>query len=304
MTERRFGIFLPSFWPNYGVRNTPQAMQEVAREAEELGFDSLWACDHIVNSETNAGSARCLEPLILMSYLALKFPRLRFGTDVLVLPQRNALLVAKQAATLSVLSEGRFILGIGAGWSEDEFNYLGADFERRGEHANESIALMRALWRGTPISFEGKFYSLKDAWFYPKPDGNGPPIWVGGSSPAALQRASRYGDAWMPFWGKWDAFTNDLIKFAGQVRTLRESDRGESLKIAANVPLRIASESAQFATDNPQPAEQIADTLQLFLAAGLDYIIWNIQSNDLQDYIQQMRLAAEKVMPILQSRSS
>ncbi len=268
MTERKFGIFLPTFWSDYGRRSTTQAMQEVAREAEELGFDALWACDHIVNSERHAGSARCLEPLILMAFLVQQFPRLHFGTDVLVLPQRNAILVAKQAATLSVLSEGRFILGIGAGWSEDEFRYLGADFKRRGAHTNEAIALMKVLWRQTPTSFEGGFYNFKDAWFYPHPEGDGPPIWVGGSSPAALRRAARYGDAWMPFWGKWESFTHDLSKFRGQVQQLRTSESGQTLKIAANVPLRIASESVEFATDTPQPAEQIVDALH-----GGDYVV-------------------------------
>jgi probable F420-dependent oxidoreductase len=276
-------------------------MREVAQAAEELGFDSLWACDHIVNSERHAGSARCLEPLILMASLVQQFPRLHFGTDVLVLPQRNAILVAKQAATLSVLSEGRFILGIGAGWSEDEFRYLGADFERRGAHTDEAITLMRALWRQTPATFEGQFYNIKDAWFYPDPQGDGPPIWVGGSSPAALRRAARYGDAWMPFWGKWEAFTHDLGKFRRQVQRLRRSERGHSLKIAANVPLRIASESVEFATGTPQPAEQIVAALQPYLEAGLEYVIWNIQSKGLTDYIKQMRLAVEQVMPALQS---
>ena len=299
-TERKFGIFLPTFWSDYGLRSTAQAMREVALAADELGFDSLWACDHIVNSEKHAGSARCLEPLILMSYLVQQFPRLHFGTDVLVLPQRNAILVAKQAASLSVLSEGRFILGIGAGWSEDEFRYLGADFERRGAHTDEAIALMKVLWRQTPTSFEGNFYNFKDAWFYPKPEGDGPPIWVGGSSPAALQRAARYGDAWMPFWGKWESFTHDLSKFRRQVQHLRASESGQTLKIAANVPLRIASESVEFATDTPQTAEQIIDALQLYLEAGLEYVIWNIQSNELIDYIKQMRLAVEKVMPAIQ----
>jgi probable F420-dependent oxidoreductase len=296
MVDHKFGIFLPSFWSDYGSRGVVQAMREVAQAAEALGFDSLWACDHIVNSERNAGSARCLEPLILMAVLAQQFPRLRFGTDVLVLPQRNAILVAKQAATLSVLSEGRFILGVGAGWSEDEFRYLGAGFERRGAHADEAIALMRTLWRETPASFSGEFYNLQEAWFYPKPEGDSLPIWVGGSSPKALQRAARYGDAWAPWWGEWEPFTRDVEKFRGQVQQLRLSERGGALTIAANVPLRIESERAEFATSNPQPGEQIARTLQAYYDAGLEYVIWNIQSRNIDDYLEQMRLAVEKVI--------
>jgi len=299
MAKLKFGVFLPTFWPHYGQTGTPQTMRAVAQAAASLGYDSLWACDHIVNAEQHAGSAHCLEPLILMAFLANEFPTLHFGTDVLVLPQRNAILVAKQAATLSVLSQGRFILGIGAGWSEDEFRYLGADFKRRGAHTDEAIALMRALWRATPLSFEGEFYQLADAWFYPDTEGEGPPIWVGGSSPAALRRAASFGDAWMPFWGKWESFIQDQEKFKSQVKEIRTSSEGRGIKIAANVPLRIDSGTAEFATDTSQKEAQIISGIAPFIEAGLEYVIWNIQSNDLSDYINQLRLAAEKVIPAI-----
>jgi probable F420-dependent oxidoreductase len=299
MIELKSGIFLPTFWSDYGTLDISQAMIEVAGAADSLGFDSLWACDHIVAPERHAGSARCLEPMILMASLAQRFPKLVVGTDVLVLPQRNAILVAKQAATLSVLTGGRFVLGIGAGWNEDEFKLLGADFEQRGAHTDEAIELMRTLWRQTPASFSGSFYQLQDAYFYPNPEGDGPPIWVGGSSSAALARAARFGDGWMPFWGKWEDFTKDLEKFRRQVQQLRASERGQAIKIIANVPLRIAEGSDEYATDAPQPAAQIIAALRDFRDAGLETVIWNIQSKDLQDYLQQMRLAAQQIVPNL-----
>lgn len=301
MKDIKSGIFLPSFWSSYGSLTTQQAMHEVGEAADVLGFDSVWACDHIVAPPEHAGSARCLEPLILMASLAQQFPRLVVGTDVLVLPQRNALLVAKQAATLSVLSEDRFILGIGAGWSEDEFRFLGADFERRGAHTDEAIALMRALWRGTPVSHKGDFYQLEETYFYPDPPGDGPPVWVGGASPPALARAARFGDAWMPFWGEWDAFTRDLEQFREQVRQLRESERGASIRIAANVPVRVEDGTgggASAGSSGPaQPVGRILAVLHDYRAAGLETIIWNIQSRDLDDYLNQMRLVAERIVP-------
>lgn len=274
-------------------------MHEVAAAAVSLGFDSLWACDHIVAPEQNAGSARCLEPLILMASLAQQFPGLLVGTDVLVLPQRHAVLAAKQAATLSVLSGDRLILGIGAGWNSEEFRLLGADFDRRGAHTDEAITLMRTLWRQTPASFEGSFYRLKDAYFYPDPAGDGPPIWIGGFSQAAVSRAERLGDGWMPFWGKWEGFTNDLERFRGHVQRLRRSERGQSLRIAANVPLCIADGANEHATDVPQPAEKIIAALRGYKDAGLETVIWNIQSKDLDDYLTQMRLAAEQIVPYI-----
>jgi probable F420-dependent oxidoreductase len=294
-----FGIFLPTFWNSYGSRDIPRAMQEVAGAAVALGFDSVWACDHTVSPESNAGSARCLEPLTLMAYLAQQFPGLLVGTDVLVLPQRSALLVAKQAATLSVLSGDRLILGVGAGWNEAEFHMMNADYEKRGAHTDESITLMKALWRQTPASFSGSFYALENAYFYPDPAGDGPPVWIGGASQAAVSRAARYGDGWMPFWGKWKDFTRDLEKFRKQVRQLRASERGPSLRIAANVPLRIATGSGDHAKDTAQPAEQIIAALLAYREAGLETIIWNIHSDDLDDYLRQMRLAAEQIVPAL-----
>jgi alkanesulfonate monooxygenase SsuD/methylene tetrahydromethanopterin reductase-like flavin-dependent oxidoreductase (luciferase family) len=181
--------------------------------------------------------------------------------------------------------------------NEAEYRKLGADFERRGAHTDEAIALMKKLWRQTPATFDGAFYQLHDAHFYPDPPGDGPPIWVGGASPAALARAARFGDAWAPFWGKWESFTRDLDKFRRQVRRLRATVRGQSLKIAANVPLRIAGGPDECATDSPQPEEHIIAVLRDYCEAGLEAVIWNIQSRDLDDYLRQMRLAAERIAP-------
>ncbi len=291
------GIFLPSFWDNYGSRGIAQAMREVAAAADALGFDSLWASDHIVASEEDPERARCIEPIVLMGMLAQQFPHMIVGTDVLVLPQRNAVLVAKQAATLSVLSGGRFILGIGAGWNRDEFRMLGADFDHRGKHTDEAIHLMRTLWRQTPVSFEGDFYHLENAYFYPDPAGDGPPVWIGGFSGPAVSRAARLGDGWMPFWGSWREFALDLEKFRKKAARLRGT--GRAIQIAANVPLRIISGSDEHATDAPQSVEQIVETLLAYRAAGLETVLWNIQSNDLDDYIQQMRLVSEKIVPAI-----
>jgi probable F420-dependent oxidoreductase len=271
MTEIKYGVFLPSFWSDYGSQGPSGALREVAGAADALGYDSVWACDHIVASEQHAGSARCLEPLVLMASLASLYPHLKVGTDVLVLPQRSAMLVAKQAATLDVLSEGRFILGIGAGWSEDEFRYLNADFERRGAHTDEAIAVMRRLWGETPASYAGTFYNFKDAYFYPRPTGDGPPVWVGGGSPPAVRRAALLGDAWMPFWGEWDGFVRDQSKFQRQVGQLREQSSGRQVLIAANVPVRLAG-GAQTASQRTSYApEQIDLVLQIIWMQG-----WNM----------------------------
>jgi probable F420-dependent oxidoreductase len=115
----------------------------------------------------------------------------------LIEPQRNPLLVAKQAAALDILSGGRLILGVGAGWVEGEFQILGADFAHRGKILDESIQLMRAMWSEPLVNFSGNFFKVKDAVSFPKPKGS-IPIWIGGNSDAALGRAVRMGDGWHP----------------------------------------------------------------------------------------------------------
>lgn len=126
----------------------------MARVCEETGFDSVWATDHIVMpKEQREPYGQLLEPFVTLSYIAASTEKLRLGTSSIVLPQRNPVLVAKQAASLDVFSGGRVILGMGIGWAEKEFGYLGADFRRRASIMEEGVRLMRSLWSDETVSF-------------------------------------------------------------------------------------------------------------------------------------------------------
>jgi len=155
--------------PNYGDKISAAQILEIAELCEDLGFDSIWATDHIIMPrELKDPYGQLLEPFITLSFVAARTEKLRLGTSIIVLPQRNPILVAKQAAALDVFSRGRVILGFGAGWAEKEFANLGANFTARGLIYDESIKLIRALWSQDVIDFKGDFFEVTDSLFLPK----------------------------------------------------------------------------------------------------------------------------------------
>jgi probable F420-dependent oxidoreductase len=188
-----FGVILP----NYGKDASPDAIRRTAKTAEELGFDSVWATEHIiVGPEGVDPYGRVYDPLVTLGWIAGWTERIRLGTSIVLVPLHNPMLLAKQVATLQELSGGRFTLGVGMGWHKDEFDFMGVEFKNRGRRADEAIRLMRALWSGER-DFEGEHWSFHDATAEPHPSPQ-PEIWVGGSSEPAIRRALELGDAWHP----------------------------------------------------------------------------------------------------------
>src|SRR5439155_16031534 len=167
--------------PNYGDHAGRDAVARVAEAAEELGFDSIWATEHLlVGAEAASRINRTLDALGTLAWLAARTGRIRLGTSIVILPLHHPVRLAKEAATLQELSSGRFALGIGVGWHEDEFGFLGVGFDDRGRRADEAIRLLRALWGGE-TSFSGEYWSFEDATFGPVPE-SPPEIWVGAGS--------------------------------------------------------------------------------------------------------------------------
>lgn len=191
-----------------------EVIDAVASAAEAAGFATLWAGEHIVmvdNSKSRypyapdgqiavPADADWLDPMIALSFAAAATGTIRLATGVLLLPEHNPVILAKQAASLDALSHGRLALGIGVGWSREEFAALGIPFERRGVRADEYLAAIRTLWRDDPASFAGEFVSFSDIRVNPKPvNGGRIPIIVGGNSDAALRRVARTADGWYGF---------------------------------------------------------------------------------------------------------
>jgi probable F420-dependent oxidoreductase len=191
-----------------------EVIDAVAAGAEAAGFATLWAGEHVVMVDDGASRypyapdgriavpapADWLDPLIALSFAAAVTHTIRLATGVLLLPEHNPLLLAKQVASLDALSRGRLALGIGVGWSREEFDALGVPFERRGARADEYLAAMRTVWRDDVASFAGEFVSFSGIRVNPRPVRDRRiPIVVGGNSDAALRRTARFADGWYGF---------------------------------------------------------------------------------------------------------
>src|SRR5262245_41357724 len=204
----RYGFYLPT----RGASATPEALAALLQGGEALGFDSVMIADHIVFptaitskypytvSGVFPGQGDALDQLTLATFAAAKTRRLRLVTSVMIVPYRNPVLTAKMLATIDVPSGGRLTVGGGVGWRREESEALGApDFDRRGAATDDYIAIYKALWTRSPVSFSGQFYRVAERRCEPLPlQKPHPPIWVGGHSPAAIRRAARLGDGWHP----------------------------------------------------------------------------------------------------------
>jgi probable F420-dependent oxidoreductase len=188
-----------------GVLADPVAADRVARLAEDLGFDSLWVADHVVVPSPRVEPSpmepdeALLDPVAALGFLAARTSRIRLGTGVLVLPQRNPLVLAKQLASVDVLSGGRLIFGSGVGYLEPELRAIGVPLEQRGARADEYLRAMRALWYDPAPAFHGEFVDFAGVDAYPRPVQRPIPVVIGGHSRPALRRALRLADGWFGY---------------------------------------------------------------------------------------------------------
>ena len=190
----------------------PEAARAIATMAEETGFESLWTVEHVVvpaeysskypydpSGRMPAPDDTPLpDPLVWLAFAAATTSRIKLGTGIAILPQRNALIVAKEVATLDRLSGGRVLLGVGAGWLKEEFDALGVPFERRGQRLDEHIGAMRALWAGERASYDGELVNFTECTMSPRPPAGRVPIHIGGHTEVAARRAGRLGDGFFP----------------------------------------------------------------------------------------------------------
>jgi probable F420-dependent oxidoreductase len=190
-------VHLGVILPNYGRQSSPEAIRRTAELAEGLGYDSVWATEHlIVGPDAAETYGTVYDPLVTLTWISGFTDRIALGTSIVLVPLHHPVELAKQIATLQAVSGRVFRLGVGMGWNETEYRFMGVDFHGRGRRADEALRLMKALWRGER-SFAGEIWSFEDATFAPLPD-EVPEIWVGGSSERALRRALEIGDVWHP----------------------------------------------------------------------------------------------------------
>jgi probable F420-dependent oxidoreductase len=296
-----------------GREATPDNFARIAERAEALAIDSLWCSAHIIlPPQVKSGyvlipglkhpehwKEAYWEPFTVLSYLAALTSKLTLGTSVVIAPMHNPIELAKQVAEVDQLSRGRFVFGIGVGWFEEEFEVLGQDFHNRGARTDEAMEFMKALWRGDPVSFAGKYYHVDNACFSPKPyQQPAPPIWVAGSSKAAMKRAARIAQAWHPVRATPEYLANARVELDAYLEAAGRTS--ESLEIAVKLPLVFQ--------DGPPQAEQaqtqgrvvdIVDAIERYRQAGASHLVFDFVPESLATALDTMERFAEEVRPKL-----
>jgi probable F420-dependent oxidoreductase len=279
---------------NWGIDDA-QALVGLAVRAEELGFDSVWAHDHVFNVGhvfDRIGGRPYYEPLTLLSFVAARTTRVRLGTSVLVLPYHNPIRLAKTAATLDVLSGGRLILGVGVGSIERETRAMGSPFAERGAVSDEAIAVMRALWTEEDPRFDGKYSSFAGMKFSPKPLQKPIPLVIGGVSRAAIRRAARVGDGWHPLGLSPDDLRDGMA-------ALREEARAQG-RDASTIPVSIAMGLGAPGTRRrhalgTDPAEVVRNA-KAYADLGVDTLVISANTSDPVEARTAMEMLAREVL--------
>jgi probable F420-dependent oxidoreductase len=272
-----------------------EVIDAVAAAAEGAGFATLWSGEHVVMVDDPTSrypyadngriavpaAADWLDPLIGLSFVAAATTTIGIATGVLLLPEHNPVLIAKQAASLDKLSGGRFTLGVGVGWSREEFDALGVPYERRGVRTAEYIEVMRTLWRDGVASFHGEFVNFESIRVNPKPVHGRIPIVLGGNSDAALRRVAAIGDGWYGFYLR---DVDDVLATIQRLQTFCRRLGRDRSELALSIALRA-----------PTPAD-----VERLAAAGVDeFVVVEEPPQDptmAQDWVHQL---AARWMPEL-----
>lgn len=313
-----FGFSLPG----RGPLATPDQILKMAMRADDLRYASLFVTDHVVLPASAARSVYpyhtsgqlpgganqdYLDPLALLGWLAHATRRVRLGTSVLVVPYRNPLVTAKVLATLDRLSGGRLILGAGVGWLREEFEALAAPpFEERGRVTDEYIALMRSAWTTDPVSFEGRYYRVKDVHALPKPaQPRGIPVWIGGHTDGAVRRAAMLGDGWHPIALRTPGllFPEEYGKRVAQIRTwATEAGRDPAaITLTVRVPMAVRSPRSKApAGDRPLfqgTAAEVLGDIQAYARVGVTHFVFDPVTPAVKDVLANMDRFAVEVRP-------
>ncbi len=314
----RYGFYLPT----RGRTATPEALDDMLRRGEALGFHSTMIADHVVFPSTVTskypytvsgafpGQGDALEQLTLMAFVAARTRTLRLVTSVMILPYRNPVLTAKELATIDVLSSGRVTVGVGVGWLREEFEALGAPpFERRGAASDEYLRIFKTLWTECPASFSGEFYSFRDVQCLPQPiQQPHPPIWVGGHSRPAIRRVVAHGDGWHPV-GANAAVPlrpRELEASLAELRQLADKagrDPG-TITISFKAPVYDRSHGSRPALgpDGERlpfsgSSEQIAEDIATYGRLGVSELIFDFRTDGVAETVDRMEYFAKDIRP-------
>jgi probable F420-dependent oxidoreductase len=289
-----FGIVLPSI----GDDSSRAGIEAAAGLAEEHGFSDVWGTDHLLVPHAAAEDyGRIYEIVTTLAWVAGRFRRVKLGTSVVVVPMRNAVVLAKELATIDALSEGRLIVGLGAGWNEVEFGNVGvADrFHVRGAYLEETIRLLRHLWSGSTEPFHGRFVAFEDFTFGPLPAQSGAvPIWLGGRSEKALERAGRLADAYHA-----SATSPDqLAPRIPIIRAAAETAGRLMPPLSGRVRVELGGGPQDFYTLHGSPG-QVAAEIRRYEDLGVDHLALAFPEHDPEGVRRSIERFVTEVRPLL-----
>jgi probable F420-dependent oxidoreductase len=289
-----FGLALPNF-PDGASREGMEAGAEIS---ERLGWSTVWTTDHILVPKADAKDyGRIYEAILSLAWIGAKYAQLRLGTSVLVIPQRNAVLVAKELATLDALTGGRVIAGIGGGWNEKEYANLGVAerFRVRGAYIEETVALWRHLWSGSTEPFQGRFHKFDDFAFGPLPEqGAKLPIVIGGRARPAVERIGRIADGYQ-------SSTTSPTQYAERVPILREAAEtaGRPLPwLTARVRVVFGEATDKLYAIRGTP-EAMADEVRAYAALGVEHLALWFGTTDAGELQVRAERFAHDVAPLV-----
>ena len=292
----RYGLCLP----NFTDLATAEAIEAAAETAERLGWEAVWTTDHVLTDHSEAGSPYRInfDAIETLAWVGARHPNVKLGTSVIVVPQRNAVVLAKELASLDALSRGRVIAGVGIGWNTVEFGNLGmADrFHVRGAYIDETIALWRHLWSGSTEPFRGRFHEFDDFVFGPLPaHGAALPIIVGGRAEAALKRAGRLGDGYHSSASGPAAFAPRLpiIRAAADAAGRPMPSLSARVRVAFDEPAQ--SSSARSYAMRGSPGE-VAAEVRAFAELGVEHLALFFAASTPEAFVKSAERFASEVI--------
>jgi len=287
-----FGITLP----NFGKYANKNEIIKIATAAEELGFDSIWVSDHVIIPDSHEGFGNVFyDPFITLSYVAANTSNTSLGISVIILPYRNPVVLAKMISTLDELSGGRIILGIGAGWLEKEFQALGISFNKRGEMTDEYLKVLKTLWTQDNPSFKGKHFNFSDIKFLPKPIQKPyPPIWVGGGSNKAIERAVINGDGWHPV-GLTPQELKEKLKYVNEL-LLKHNKDNFTISLRRNLEINNNKNISEDDTLRG-PVKKIITGIKEYKELGVKHMVLHFLSGTSKGALSTMRTFSKEIKP-------
>ncbi len=262
-------------------------IQRMARVAEDIGVDSFWLADHLLYRFPDSGENGAWEVFTILGAVAAVTKRIQLGPLVACVSFRNPALLAKMSESLDEISDGRFILGLGAGWHQPEYDAFGYPFDHRASRFEEALRIIVPLLREGYVDFQGQYYQARDCALRPRgPSGRGPAVWIGADKPRMLRMVARHADAWNTVWHRWPAGVERV--YPNMKQACEEEGRDPAtLELTAGTHVRLLrpGETRQEDYEGIQgEAEEVAEGLRGFEAIGVKHLVVVVEGNEVAGF--------------------